>query len=311
MECSELEVIRKLEDLKDGTPSVVTVGVFDGVHLGHHAIMEIVRKESAGLNARSVVITFDRNPEEIIHPHKTVPYITTLSQKLALIGEQGIDLAVVLPLEAWLIKMPAEEFVKDILYKKLSAVQVVVGTNFVFGKDRTGSVRLLQEMGKQLGFNVTAVPPVKVGEISVSSTAIRGLLADGKIERANKFLGRPFSLDGKVITGEGIGQKLGFPTANIQPAEKQIVPGEGVYAISLVLNGEKWTGVANIGTKPTVDGKASGVEVHIIGFSGNIYGHQLELMFHHRLRSEVRFSSTEALKQQISRDVERAAQLVE
>ena len=305
-----METIRRLDDLKPGLASVVTVGVFDGVHLGHQAIMRIVKAAAAEHAARSIVVTFDRNPQELLCPAGSMPYITTLRQKLALISKQDMDVAVVLPLKQDLIDMPPEQFVSDVLHGKLRAIQLVVGTNFAFGKGRAGKVELLRQMGQQLGFEVIAVSPIRADGILVSSTVIRNLLADGKIEKANGLLGRPFALEGKVAKGDGIGRALGYPTANIQPAEKQILPGKGVYAVSVNLENDTWPGVANVGVRPTFGGQERGVEVYIVGFSGNVYGQELDIGFHARLRDEISFRDADALKRQIGLDVEQALRLI-
>jgi len=305
-----LEAIRRLEDLRVRAPSVVTVGVFDGVHVGHQAIMRIVKADAAELGARSVVVTFDRDPEELVYPTKAAPHLTTLRRKVELIAEQGMDLAVVLPLGGWLIDMPAERFVSSILYEKLSAVQIVVGANFAFGKDRAGDARLLRKMGRDLGFGVVEVSPIKVDSLLVSSTAIRKLLADGKIELANVLLGHPFVLEGRVIAGDGIGRSIGYPTANVEPVREQIVPGGGVYAVSVKVGDTTWTGVANIGARPTIGSRGTGIEVYLIGFSGDLYGRELAAVFHHRLRDEIKFPDVEALKSQIARDIEQTSRLV-
>lgn len=296
--------------MKPGLRSVVTVGVFDGVHLGHQAIMRIVKASAVGLNARSVVVTFDRSPEELANPAGAAPCITTLGQKLDLISEQGMDLAVVLPVNRRLMNTSAEQFISDVVREKLGAASVVVGTNFAFGKGRSGTVKLLRRMGKELGFEVIAVSPIMLGNVVVSSTAVRGLIAEGKVEKANELLGHPFALEGEVVAGEGIGRSLGYPTANIRPAERQIQPARGVYAVTVNLDGVRQAGVANIGSRPTVGGAETAVEVYVIGFSGDMYGRRLEVVFHRRLRGEVHFSNTDALKRQISRDVERALRLL-
>ena len=300
-----MEIIRSLESLESGPPSVVTVGVFDGVHLGHQTIMRIVKAGAVERNVRAVAITFDRLPEEMTHPESTTRYITTLDQKLDLIAEQGIDLAAVMPLEKKLLDMRARRFVKDILHSKLSTVQLVVGTSFAFGKGREGNLDLLRNMGRGLGFEVVGVSPIKLDNFLVSSTVIRRLIAKGEVERANELLGRCFTLEGEVVPGEGIGQILGFPTANLRLGERQIVPAKGVYAAVTYLDGERWAGAMNIGSRPTVSGKGLLVEVHVIGFSGNLYGRKLRVEFHHRLRDEMRFPGIEALKKQIRADVER------
>ena len=304
-----MEVIRNIEDLNSVVTSVVTVGVFDGVHLGHQEIMRTVKNAAEEKSARSVVVTFDRIPEQLVHPSNVVPYITTLPQKLELIEQQGIDMTVVLPLERWVIDMPAEEFVSEILHKKLGAVQVVVGCDFVFGKGRTGNVKLLGQLGESYGFGITTVQPVTIDDTTVSSTIIRKFLAVGNIERANELLGHPFVISGCVVAGEGIGRTLGFPTANVSPPDGQILPGRGVYALSVKIDGDTWIGVANIGTKPTFGGDEIILEVYIIGFSGNIYDRDIELMFRRRLRDEMKFPNIEALKRQIRLDIERASAL--
>jgi len=305
-----LETFRRLEDLKLGGPSVVAVGVFDGVHVGHQAIMRIVKADAAELGARSAVVTFDRDPEELVSPRRPVAYLTTLRQKVDLIAEQGMDLAVVLPLGRWLIDMPAQQFVSSILHERLGAVQIVVGANFAFGKGRAGSVGLLREMGPDLGFEVVEVSPIKVDGLLVSSTSIRTLLADGNVEKANVLLGHPFALEGRVVAGEGIGRSIGYPTANIEPVAEEVVPGRGVYAVSVNVGGATWTGVANIGIRPTIGTRGTSIEAYIIGFSGDLYGQELAMVFHHRLRDEVQFPDVEALKLQVAHDIERASRLV-
>lgn len=300
-----MKIVRSLDKLVPGPASVVTVGVFDGVHLGHQTIMRIVKADAIERNARAVAVTFDRLPEELTHPETEARYITTLDQKLELIAEQGMDQAVVMRLEQKLLDMPAERFIADVLCEKLRTTQLVVGTNFAFGKGREGNLDLLRRAGHDLGFEVVGVSPIKLDGFPVSSTVIRRLLSKGDVERANELLGRPFALEGEVVPGEGIGQALGFPTANIRVPERQVIPAKGVYAATVRLDEAGWIGAINIGTRPTVDGAGVVVEVYIVGFSGNIYGKKLKLEFHHRLRDELRFADIEALKRQIREDVDR------
>lgn len=309
-EIGRVEIIRRLEDLEAGRPSVVTVGVFDGVHLGHQTIMRIVKADAAEKNAGAVAITFDRLPVELINPAAGTRLITTLDQKLDLIAEMGMDLCVVMPLEQQLLDMPAERFVTNVLRDKLHAVQVVVGTNFGFGKGRTGNVSLLRQMGPEMGFEVVGVSPMKLDGALISSTVIRRLIAEGNIDRANVMLGHPFAIQGRVVPGDGIGQTLGFPTANIEPIERQVIPAKGVYAVTVKLDGASWIGAMNIGIRPTVDGRENLAEVYIVGFSGNIYGRELRVEFHHRLRDELRFRDVDALKRQIQADVEQIVEML-
>ncbi len=306
-----MDIIRRLEDLEPGPASVVTVGVFDGVHIGHQTIMRIVKADAEERKARSVAVTFDRMPEEVVSPQSVTPYITTLDQKLELIAAQGMDLAVVLPLEEHILDMSAEEFVRSVLCRKLRTLRLVVGTGFVFGKGRTGNTELLRRMGQECSFEVVGMSPIKLDNSLVSSTVIRRLIANGSIERANEMLGRPFTLQGEVVQGEGIGRQLGFPTANIHVPERQVIPGKGVYAVTVHLDSQRYIGAMNIGMRPTVGGKALFVEVYIVGFTGNIYGRELRVEFHRCLREETQFADTDTLKRQIQADVQRIVEMLE
>jgi riboflavin kinase/FMN adenylyltransferase len=202
--------------------------------------------------------------------------------------------------------MSAEEFVTEILHGKLGAAMVVMGSDFALGKDRRGDAGFLRAMGADLGFQVEIVPPVLLGNGVVSSTAIRAAVAAGDLDRANAMLGHPFALQGLVVAGDGVGREIGFPTANIKPAECQVLPLGGVYSVCVEIAGETWLGVANIGTRPTLGGNRVSIEVFVIDFKGDLYGQELEVVFQHRLRDEVRFASLDELKSQIARDVEKA-----
>lgn len=305
-----MDVVRSLDDIVPGHPSVVTVGVFDGVHVGHQEIMRIVTEESAKTSARSVAITFDRNPVEMIRPSRFVKYVTTLEQKLRLIEEQGIETTVLLPLEHEIIDLSGRDFVAKILHDKLSALRVVVGSDFAFGKNRSGDVNLLRALGPELGFEVTEVHPIRVDDITVSSTVIRRLLANGQIDLANALLNHPFVLTGSVVAGQQIGRTIGFPTANLKPIEDQVIPRSGVYAVRACLPSGAMPGVVNIGFRPTVHGEHETIELHIIGFSGDLYGEVLDVEFIHRIREEVHFPDLESLQRQITADVNEALSLL-
>ncbi len=208
---------------------------------------------------------------------------------MAFIAAQGMDMALVIRADQQILATPAEEFVSDVVHAKLRAAEVVVGRNFAFGRDRLGTVELLRQMSPMLGFAVMVVRPVAVDGVVVSSTQVRQLIAVGNVEDARKLLGRPFVLEGQVIAGDGLGRTLGYPTANLRPADGQIIPAAGVYAVSLRSRKVHARGVANVGTRPTVSGAGFGVEAYIIGFSGDIYGERIEVAFLHRLRGEIQF----------------------
>ena len=261
--------------------------------------------------ARAVAITFDRVPEEALNRDGAPPYITTIRQKMALIAGQDLDSALVLKADRKLLSMSAEEFISELMVEKLHIAEVVVGHSFVFGRGRAGNVELLREMGSALGFVVTVVPPVLIDNAIVSSTAIRRLISEGDVAKAAMFLGRPFVLDGRVVAGRGIGRQLGFPTANVEPVERQIIPASGVYAVEVAVKETRAPGVASIGTRPTFGEGATRMEVHIIGFSDDIYEEEIEIAFHQRLRDETRFPDAESLVGQIRHDVAQAKALFE
>ncbi len=306
-----MEIIWGLDNLKvQPSRTVVTIGVFDGVHLGHQAIMRTVCETARRHKARSIAVTFDCLPEETVSPQSAPPYITTIRRKIDLIARQGLDSVLILTADPKLLSMPAEEFVYEVLVEKLRVAEIVVGRSFVFGRGRAGNVELLREMGSSLGFEVTVVPPVVVDGEIVSSTAIRRLISDGQVEKASSYLGGSYVLDGRVVTGRGLGRQLGFPTANVEPVARQIIPANGVYAVEVSVKGTRACGVANIGTRPTFDDGERSIEVYIIGFSDDIYGEEIEVTFRNRLRGELRFPDADSLIEQIRRDVDQAGALL-
>jgi len=291
----------------ESKPSVVTIGVFDGVHRGHSAIMQTVCTLAKERSARAVAVTFDGIPEEVLNPRTAPPRIMTLDQKLEQIASHGVELTLVLRLSRRLLDITAEDFVRDVLVGKLSALEVVVGSNFAFGKRRMGTVKTLQQMGSALGFGVNVVPPVVIDGTVVSSTEIRKLISAGNVEEAALMLGHPFVLRGKVAHGEGLGRQLGFPTANLEVPERQILPATGVYSAHVEIQNKKQPAVVSVGTRPTFGGQSLTVEVYIIGFSGDIYGWEIDVSFGHRLRGQIAFSNAKDLVAQIERDLEQVA----
>ena len=305
-----MEIVRDIRKLDIEGCSIVTIGVFDGVHIGHQEIMRIVGESARITGCKSIAVTFDRNPEELVSKDHSVPHISTLAQKLNLIQEQGIDITVVLPLNMQTLSISADGFVRDIIFRRLSAMKVVVGTDFSFGKGRSGNVALLQQIGSELSFEVTAVAPVKSDGLIVSSTNIRKMIFEGDIISANRCLGHPFIFEGTVVHGQQIGRTIGFPTANIMPMEKQVIPAKGIYTVRVYFNGQELVGVCNIGTRPTLDGKSTEVEVHILDFADDIYGAKLDIAFHQRLRSEIKFANIDDLVKQIKCDIEQTRSLM-
>jgi riboflavin kinase/FMN adenylyltransferase len=290
---------------------IVTIGNFDGVHLGHRAILRTVVGRAGDLDGEAVVFTFDPHPRKVVRPEGGPGLLTTLEQKIELLEGAGVDAVIVQPFSLAFARTPAEEFIRSHLYAHLNPVEVYVGYDFHFGRDREGSMRLLTELGPRLGFAVTIIPEVTVDDGDVNSTRIRQLLADGDPERAARMLGRAFSVRGPVVKGDERGRAIGFPTANVD-AENEVLPAAGVYAgfLTLIDDGDPAVGtrlpvVTNVGVRPTFDTDGGIVaEAHAIDWSGDLYGRRVELSFDLRLRAEQKFPGVDALRAQIAADVE-------
>jgi riboflavin kinase/FMN adenylyltransferase len=292
---------------------VLTIGNFDGVHVGHRAILETVVSRARALAGQAVVYTFDPHPRKVLQPERAPKLLTTLEQRLELLAAAGVDAVVVENFTREFARTSAEAFVREVIHARIRPLEVYVGYDFHFGRDREGSMRLLTELGPRLGFSVTIIPEVVVGEHDVNSTRIRQVLAESRVEEARVLLGRPYTIRGRVEAGDRRGRALGFPTANLD-AENEVLPGSGVYAGRLRLldagdppAGRSFAAVANVGTRPTFrDGGEVLAEAHLLDFSGDLYGRRVELSFLACLRPERRFAGAEALREQIRADIEEA-----
>jgi riboflavin kinase/FMN adenylyltransferase len=292
---------------------VLTIGNFDGLHVGHRAIMEIVIERARALDGEAVVFTFHPHPRKVLRPDRAPRLLTTIEQKAELLEQAGVDVLIVEPFDRDFAATSPDRFVEEYIYRRIRPMEVYVGYDFHFGRDREGSMRLLTETGPRLGFAVTIIPEVTQGERDVNSTRIRDLLEEGQVDEAGELLGRPFSVRGVVVKGDGRGRGIGFPTANLD-AENEVLPAAGVYAgeLRFLDGGEPPRGslkaaVANVGVRPTFrDDQGFLAEAHLIDFEGDLYGRRVELAFRHRLRSEQKFPDVEALREQIARDVEEA-----
>jgi riboflavin kinase/FMN adenylyltransferase len=295
------EVLSRLSPDKD---TILTIGVFDGVHLGHKHLLAKLIERARRLNLLSGVVTFDPHPQKLLSLKTELPFLTSLEQRKALLKNEGVAAVIVLPFTQELAQLSAREFV-ELLKDYLRLKELVIGPDFALGRDREGNVSTLRKLGEDMGFRVTVVPPVRVNGEMVSSTAIREALAGGNLERVRILIGRPFCLQGKVIRGESRGAKLDYPTANLEIEPEQALPAEGVYATWAYVGSRAYESVTNIGRRPTFGGEKSVVEVYILGYRGNLYGQVLKIDIMERLRSEKQFSSVEALKEQIAEDVAR------
>jgi riboflavin kinase/FMN adenylyltransferase len=301
-----MRIVRGLESSPpDVRPCAVALGVFDGVHLGHRAILgtAVSRARAGGLEAWAC--TFDRHPMEVLQPERAPALITTLGERLALIADTGIDGTVVLAFTRQLAAIEPEAFVKDALLGRLRARQIVVGYNHRFGRGARGDARLLAELGQRLGFEAHVVPPLAVDGVPVSSSEIRVALQSGDVEAAARFLGRPYALEGIVSAGAGRGRTLGFPTANLDP-DRAVLVAHGVYGCRARVEQRYFGAVVNVGVRPTFGETTLAVEAHLLDFAGDLYGRPLRLEFLARLRDERRFASVDDLRAQIARDVESA-----
>jgi riboflavin kinase / FMN adenylyltransferase len=286
--------------------AVATIGVFDGVHLGHRRLLGRVVESSRGKRAEAVCVTFHPHPDEVLRPDAPVVHLTSLEDRLSLIRGAGISEVVLLEFTLALAQLSPEQFM-DLLLERFDLLELWVGSDFALGKGRSGSVERLGTIGERHGFQVFEFPPIEIDGQIVSSSRIRQHLADGQVESAARLLGRPYRLTGEVVAGDGRGHALGFPTANVAIAERLAVPGDGIYAVVCSLQGrDNLPGVASIGVRPTFNGGERRVEVHLLGFEGDLYGQVLATDFLAFLRGELKFESPEDLTRQIVEDARQA-----
>lgn len=303
-----MKVFRRLSPRLKGLTagSVLAIGVFDGCHLGHQKILKNLIKRGRQLGVATGLMTFSPHPERVLN-HKKIPLIQTGRQKLDWLEKQGLDYCLILSLEKDLATLSGREFARKILGEQLGIREVVVGENFRFGHNRRSGVRELRDFGRSYGFRVTAVRPLKKYRTQVSSSLIRSLLEKGRVEQAARLLDRPYEIRGTIIRGRGFGRTIGFPTINLKTSNEILPPG--VYLSLVKIGNTTYRAVANIGFRPTLGGRKSSVEAHLLDFSGRLYGREARLYLLKKLRDEKKFPSVEALVRQIAVDVSRARRL--
>jgi riboflavin kinase/FMN adenylyltransferase len=299
-----MELISGLHNLKPRhQPCVATIGNFDGVHLGHQAVLGQLAEKGAALDLPTTLITFEPQPPEFFMRDKAPARLTSFREKFVTLNRYAIDQVLVLHFNSGLAKMEAADFIQRILIDGLNVRHLVVGDDFRFGKERKGDFALLEKAGEQHGFSVVSMTSFRVDGERVSSTGIRSALAEGDFDRAERLLGRHYHMTGIVAHGDKRGRQWGFPTANIR-MQRKVIPLRGVFAVEVFgLEHEPVFGVANLGTRPTIDGMRTLLEVHLFDFSDDIYGKRINVVFRHKIRDEVRFDSFEELKEQIGHDV--------
>lgn len=302
-----MEIIRDMRDVKEGQLGrCIALGTFDGMHLGHQAVINKLVEKAREFNLKSAVFTFSSHPLERVKGRMAPPLLNTTSEKVDLIRKIGIDELFLLDFNEEFATLLPHEFVEQYLLKRLQAKQIVVGFNFTFGKERKGTVELLKHLGEVYNLQVEIIPPFNLQEQIVSSTRIRRLVGKGQVELANHLLGYPYFLEGQVVHGQKKGREIGYPTANVDFNLQKVIPASGVYAVSVKRKEIIYGGVANLGYRPTFQGENLSLEVHIFNFKGNLYGERIQVNFLKEIRAERLFNSIDQLIKQINEDTEKA-----
>jgi riboflavin kinase/FMN adenylyltransferase len=304
-----MEIIRDLSALKPHPRPVVTLGNFDGVHLGHRAILKAAIDRARAERGTAFALTFDPMPAKLLAPQRAPLLILTPQDKLDLMSRSGIDGVIVLAFTRELSRLSPRDFVRDYILGRIGACAIVVGHSVSFGHNRAGNASVMVELGREFGFDVTVVGPVKAGGLEVSSTKVRELIAAGDLRGASNLLGRYHFLGGKVVRGRERGRKIGFPTANLEP-ETECIPPDGVYAARVILEDGLYPAITNIGMRPTFQEAQRSIESHIFGFDRELYGMRIKLELVERIRPERKFDSPAALSEQIARDIARAKEIL-
>ncbi len=316
-----MELFRGLESLKHpGQRAVVTVGMFDGMHIAHQRLIQSVLRLAHSIQGTSVVVTFDPDPQTVLDSAHAQPILMPLSIRLGYLERFGVDRVVVIPFTRRFSKLRGEQFVREILIRRLKAVVLVVGDAFLFGRDRQGDMALLKQLGPRHDMRVVALQPVRRAGELVSSSRIRRLIQQGHLSQARQLLGRPATLYGTVVRGVGRGRRLGLPTANIA-LSSQVTPAQGVYAVIMQdepvysrrareISHRRWTGVMNLGVRPSFGGGAVVCEVHVLNFSGRLYGRKVSVSLLGKLRGERCFEDPQALVRQVRRDIARSRKII-
>jgi len=292
--------------------SIITIGTFDGVHIGHQEIIKNLLKQGSKNDCNSVILTFFPHPRMVLQQGTDLKLLNTLPEKIALLEKTGLDNLVIEPFTKEFSRLTAVDFVRNILIKKLKLKKLVIGYDHHFGRNREGNFEQLQEYGSLYNFTVEEIPAQDIKNISVSSTKIRQALLEGAIKKANSFLGYEYLLTGNIVRGKGLGNKHNYPTINIHIEESyKLIPKPGVYIVKTIFDNKRLFGIMNIGFRPTVNGKNETIEVHLLDFNADLYGKTISISIAHRLRDEQKFDSLENLYAQIKEDEKQARKLIE
>ena len=297
-----MQVEKELAGLSPKKDMLLTIGVFDGVHLGHKYLISQLRELARQQNLLSGVVTFRQHPQEVLSPQTRLPFLTDLAQRTKLLKNEGVEAIITLSFTCDLAQLSPHQFV-SLLKKYLRMRGLVIGPDFALGRNREGNTNSLCALGRDMNFSVTIVPPIMINGEVVSSTAMRQALAEGDMKKVHNLAGRPFSLSGCVIPGAGRGIELGFPTANLDISPEQALPPDGVYATWAYIDDKAYQSMTNIGKQPTFGGSERAVEVYVLNYHSDLYGHELRIDIIDRLRDEQQFETVEELKKQITKDI--------
>ena len=299
-----MKIYHNIDEFKPVKNAVVTIGTFDGVHLGHRKIISRIKELADASGGETVILTFFPHPRMILHPEdESIKLINTINEKAQLLEQLGVDHLIITPFSRDFSNQTAEDYIRDILVNKIGTKKIVIGYDHRFGKDRHGDLNDLLQFAPVYNFEVIEIPEQDIHDVAVSSTRVRQALLDSNVDLANEFLGYPFFITGKVTRGDQIGRQIGYPTANIVIEENyKLIPGDGIFAVKVEVDGTLFNGMAYIGTRPTINGVRRNIEVNIFDFDKEIYYKQIRMDFHHFVRGDMKFEGLDKLKEQIALD---------
>jgi riboflavin kinase/FMN adenylyltransferase len=301
-----MKIYNHIDEFKAVKNAVVTIGTFDGVHIGHRKIISRIKELAAATGGETVILTFFPHPRMILHPEdESLKLINTIDEKAGLLEQLGVDHLIITPFSRDFSNQTAEGYIRDVLVNKIGTKTIVIGYDHRFGKDRQGGLHDLLTLAPQYNFEVVEIPEQDINDVAISSTRIRTALLDNNINIANECLGYPFFITGKVIRGDQLGRELGYPTANLLIEESyKLIPADGIFAVKVKVANNEYTGMAYIGHRPTVNGMTRNIEVNIFDFNTDIYNQQVRMEFLHFVRGDIKFSSLEELVTQLGKDKE-------
>ena len=297
-----MKIVREFENYTENSPKVLSLGMFDGVHLGHLSIINLLKKTAQEKQFETALLTFWPHPRKVFNPNDDIKLLNTLDEKLDLLEKAHLDVVFLKSFDENFRNLTGEEFVRQILIEKLNVKHIVIGHDHVFGKNKSGNFEVLQKLSKELNFEVEQLKAVKDGNSNISSTKIRNCLSDGNIIGANKMLGYHYSVSGKIIDGKKLGRTIGYPTANIEVDELKLLPKKGAYIVEVYVKNKSYKGMLSIGTNPTVNGGKLTVEVYILDFNEDIYGEEITVKFRDFLHEEIKFESLKKLIERLDED---------